>query len=189
MITGCGAGWLLHSVVVRSRCKRETGSLEPLQMTRVTASSAKSRGLVQGERQTKSMCEFSQLIGWDTLLILSIKTISRYLLRCPPGISGVALGREQAGKSWVNFPPCLLALLLQNRLCLFSERNIGLCSPWYWVLQLIEKGHLQSFHVLQCKREIFKWAFCFWCPWSLASDLEPLVSQCYLFLLEVMFPS
>lgn len=53
-IDRCVAEWRLHFLVVRSWCERETGSLDPLQMTLVTASSAKSREVIQGERERQA---------------------------------------------------------------------------------------------------------------------------------------
>lgn len=57
------AGWRLHSVVVRYWSKRETVSLESLQMTLVTAS-AQSRGPVKAGRHAPCVNLTTSRIRW-----------------------------------------------------------------------------------------------------------------------------
>lgn len=53
----------------------------------------------------------------------------QFLISVPSQEFGVALGREQAGKSGVDFPSMSCVVAATQCLWLVLERNMGLCDP------------------------------------------------------------
>lgn len=126
----------------------------------------------QGER--KAPCVNFDNLALHILLVLGMTLIPYFatllvILEC-------FWGREQAGSLEWNCPSVSWRCCCTKTLCLFSERDMGLCSLLYGVLRLIEKGHY-NFFFLFCSvderllNEYFKFL------WFQVSDLDPLISQ------------